>query len=67
MRGTINVGRPPQTPVGGGQFTCLAINLNGILLQRPGAYAVVAHSAGMELARSSFNVAPASAAPTACT
>ncbi len=58
FQGNINVGRPPHLTQGDDQVVPLALNLNGLIFQQPGAYAVILRIDGMEAFRSPFRVAP---------
>lgn len=58
FRGDINVGRPPQLAQGDDQVVPLALNLNGLIFQQAGVYAIILRIDGMEAMRSPFRVKP---------
>lgn len=56
LGGQFNVGRPPLLPPGDEQVVPLAMNIDGVLFENPGAYAVVIEINGTEVKRLRFRL-----------
>ena len=62
LRGTINVGRPPELPAGEDQVLPLAFPLHGLRFERAGTYDIVLRLSNGAEARAPFRVVQAQAA-----
>ncbi|HEY2665413.1 MAG TPA: hypothetical protein VGK51_01100 [Actinomycetota bacterium] len=57
IRGNFNVGRPPALPAGDEQIVPIAVNIDGLVFDAPGAYSLVISIDGTELERLPLRIA----------